>query len=262
MSNASNSPPRILPLTTGHNFRDIGGYPAHDGKKVRWRQVFRSGYMSRIEGADVTQLEALGIDTICDFRANGERKRHPTRWHENSDTILWSRDYSFSAASFQPGVDFETVQAAQMHETMMQLYRDLPFEQAANFRELFARIAAGRLPLVFNCSAGKDRTGVAAAVLLSLLGVPRTIIETDYMLTNDSINGLITHLSSIPKYDDFVMNNQDHALPLLRAEPEYLATSFDVIERRHGSVENYLDAEIGISRNDQALIKERLLEPA
>jgi protein-tyrosine phosphatase len=256
------TPDRILPLTTGHNFRDMGGYRAADGRVVKWRQLFRSGFMSKIAGDDAAHLVALGIDTICDLRANGERETRPTKWHDMAKTELWVRDYDFSAGALFELIKRADVMHDEMRATMIEIYRVLPFEQAESYREMFKRLAAGRLPLVFNCSAGKDRTGVAAALILSVLGVARDVIEEDYLLTNSAISGLISYMENEPKYREFVIGRREHAMPLLRAESEYLATSFAVIEAQHGTVANYLTDILDITADEQAAIRAHLLEAA
>ncbi len=250
---------RILHLATGHNFRDIGGYPTHDGRSVKWRQVFRSGYMSSVTGEDAAQLHALGIDTICDLRATGERETRPTRWHTQSSTELWARDYEFSSGALSQLVQRPDVMHGDMHAAMITIYQELPFEQADSYRELFRRLAAGRVPMVFNCSAGKDRTGLASALLLSVLGVPRDVIEEDYLLTNATIDGLISYMETESHYSNFVSSRREHAMPLLRAEPEYLATSYDVIAARHGTVDSYMSDVLGITAADQDAIRAHLL---
>ncbi len=250
---------RLLAAATGQNFRDMGGYEMMDGRRLRWRTLFRSGVMSRIDGDDHAELHALGIDTICDFRANGERERHPTRWHERGGTDLWVRDYDFSSGNLHQMIQQPGVVASEVHSAMSEIYRHLPFEQAPSFSEMFKRLAAGRVPLVFNCSAGKDRTGLAAALILRVLGASPEVIEADYMLTNDAIDGLSSFLIGDPKYANLIADRIEHAQPLLRAEPEYLATSFDVIEAQHGTVECYLQDRLGVSPADRVAIQGHLL---
>lgn len=251
--------PRILARSTGQNFRDMGGYPVMDGRTTRWRTLFRSGVMSRVKDDDHDELHALGIDTICDFRANGERERHPTRWHERGTTELWMRDYDFSSGNLHQMVQKPDVVADDVHAAMTEIYRHMPFEQAPAFAEMFKRLAAGRVPLVFNCSAGKDRTGIAAALILTVLGASPEVIEGDYMLTNDAIEGLSSFLIGDPNYKALIAERIEHAQPLLRAEPEYLATAFSVIESEHGSVEAYLCDHLGVTSADRDAIQGHLL---
>lgn len=253
------APPRMLCLETGHNFRDIGGYPSEDGRHVRWRRVFRSGVMSRITGDDATQLHELGIDTICDLRTNSERRRRPTLWHEGGATTLWERDHQSSGGALTELTERADLSAADVRAVMRDVYKELPYEQADGVRELFRRIAEGHLPLVFNCSAGKDRTGVAAALLLSALGVPRAFIEEDYLLTNEFLPRLIPLLQADSSFGNFVRDRPDAALPLLRAEHEYLAAMFESIAARDGSVADYLQNVAGVTPAELAAIRAELL---
>jgi protein-tyrosine phosphatase len=251
--------PRMVPISTGHNIRDMGGYPAADGKYVRWGMLFRAGYMSDVVGEDAATLQSLGIVTICDLRANGERDLRPTAWHEPSNTELWARDHDVSAADLHKLMESGRVNAKTMRAAMVDLYHALPFVQADSYREMFARLKAGRVPLLFNCSAGKDRTGVAAALILTVLGVSRDIILEDYLLTNATIDNLIRFLGSDGRYSDIVSNRREDALPLLRAEAEYLVASFDVIMAQHGSVDAYLSEILGVSAEDQQAIRSHLI---
>jgi protein-tyrosine phosphatase len=251
---------RILHLPSGHNFRDIGGYQTADGRTVKWRQIFRSGYMSKITGEDREQLHGLGIDTICDFRANGERTERPTVWHEGTPTQLWARDYELSAGALGDLMKEPQVQASQSRASMLAVYRELPYEQADSYREMFDRIAAGRVPLVFNCSAGKDRTGVASALVLTLLGVPRSVVEEDYLLTNATIDGLFQFMAESERYKAFVTDRREQIMPVMMADKEYLDTSFDVIEREHGTVENYARDVLSLTDDAIAAIRTYLLD--
>ena len=220
--------------------------------------LFRSGFMSKISADDSATLRALGIDTICDLRANGERAERPTQWHEGSATELWARDHHFSTGAIAALIERTDVVASQTRDSMIEVYRELPWKQAESLRELFGRIA-GRLPLLFNCSAGKDRTGIASALLLTLLGVPRATIVQDYLLTNQAMDGLVAFMADSPRYRVFVEARREQAMPLLRAEPDYLATSFVAIQERHGSVDGYLREVIGLSAGDFDTIRGRLL---
>lgn len=143
-----------------------------------------------------------------------------------------------------------------MRETMLALYRALPFDQAESFSRLLRLIAAGELPLLFNCAAGKDRTGVFAALLLDLLGVSRDVIVADYLLSNAYFDGARQRFLTSYGRDDI---DPDVWEPLLRVEGEYLDACFAEIELRHGGTKGYL-AWLGLSRADIAAIRSHLLE--
>ncbi|HLY57705.1 MAG TPA: tyrosine-protein phosphatase [Stellaceae bacterium] len=250
----------MLRLETGQNFRDLGGYPAADGGRTRWRRLFRSGSMSRIAGADIDRLTALEIRTICDLRTNGERSRHPTAWCASSATAIWHRDHERSSGAIAPLLAQSDLTADGVRTVMQDAYRSMPFEQAPSYRELFLQVAAGRLPLVFHCSAGKDRTGIAAALLLTAIGVPRHVVEEDYLMTNETTATLVQFVESDPRYGPFLRAWGDTAKPLLRAEPDYLSAMFEAVETRHGSVEAYLREALELPEQTVPAIRAALLE--
>jgi protein-tyrosine phosphatase len=144
---------------------------------------------------------------------------------------------------------------------MIEVYRNLPFEQAASYRELFLRIAGGRLPLLFHCTAGKDRTGVAAALLLSAIGVPRRTILSDYLFTNEFMTTLVPFLERDSRYGAFLRKWRAVVTPLLRAEPEYIEAMFEAVATRHGGVEAYARDALSLHESVVPAIRTALLEP-
>jgi protein-tyrosine phosphatase len=251
---------RVLPLESVQNFRDLGGYATADGRRVRWRRLFRSGTMSPLSAADTDRLHALEIKAICDLRTNAERERHPTLWCEGTKTALWHRDHERSSGVIASLLNRAALTESDTRAIIEEAYRTMAFEQAPSYRALFLMIAAGQVPLVFNCSAGKDRTGIIAALILSLIGVPRQAVLEDYLLSNANVARLRTHLESDPRYGPFIMSAGDAALPLLRAEASYLAVMFDSIEQRHGSVEGYLRNALELPKETLPAIRKVLLD--
>jgi protein-tyrosine phosphatase len=175
---------RQLPLAGGCNFRDLGGYATKDGRRVKWHSLYRSGAMDRLSDAHFAQLRTLGLRTICDFRSQDERTNAPTSWERLEGVRYWSRDYHHGIGDLNRLLAADTITLAGDRAVMSDIYRRLPLEQEAAYRELFAMLARGELPLLFNCSAGKDRTGLAAALVLTALGVPYDLIVEDYELSN------------------------------------------------------------------------------
>jgi len=249
----------LLPLEGGFNLRDMGGYATGDGRTVRRGMLFRSGVMSLLTEADEAHLAGLGIATVCDLRRPGERRRDPTRWCEPAGVFYWSRDYTETSGALGEMLRGEVVTAAQMEAKMLGLYREILVDHAPSYRFLFERLAAGHVPLLFNCSAGKDRTGVAAALILSALGVPRETILADYLLTNDFadfarlLDGRQSAVSDLSSLDADVLR------PLLAADAAYLAVAFDSLDRDHGGIDAYL-AAIGVDASVKARLQEALLD--
>ena len=258
---------RLLPLQGGRNFRDLGGYLAHDGRRVRWGRLFRSGVMSYLTDSDHAHLDAIGLRVVCDLRTQREREREPTHWRPQE--VAWMQwDYDPGQTSLRSYLDGESEFTPEVtRQCMLRLYRALPSLFAPQYAQLLQRLAAADLPLVFHCSAGKDRTGLAAALVLSALDVPVETIMEDYRLTDELVDleaALFQHpRSSIGVGDEYsVLSRVDRAarMPLLRAAPEYLETALEQIAREHGSIESYLSGPLGLTTDARDALRAQLLE--
>jgi protein-tyrosine phosphatase len=248
---------RFLPLERGHNFRDLGGYRTDDGRHVRRGMIFRSGSMSDLTEDDVEQLARLGIVCICDLRTTSERTKHPTRWHDATRVRMLARDYDHSEGSL---ASLTMGDGKEVRGRMISLYRRLHEEQRDTYAALFDRLVAGEAPLLFNCAAGKDRTGVAAALILSALGVPREAVIEDYVLSDRYSEPLFALLCSNPRYGLSEDTPRETWLPMTRAFPEYIEAMLDTLDKGYGSVETYLDKELGVDRAAIVRLRDTLLE--
>jgi len=252
---------RILPLAGGHNFRDQGGYPVGDGMRVAWRRIFRSGTLTYLTDDDHAQLESLGIRFICDLRTNRERRNHPSRWISEHDVEVWWRDHDASTADLAAAIA-AAPRTVTARELMNDLYRSLPYDQSTAYTELLKRLASGQLPLLFHCSAGKDRTGVLGAILLDLLGVDRATVIADYVKSDDHYDRLLAMFLRDRHIHDIDSSDPERFAPLLRADPAYLQACFATIEQAHGSGEGYAREILGLSAGEITSIRERLVVPA
>ena len=250
---------RTYTLSGGHNFRDMGGYPATAGKSVAWGRLFRSGTLANLTDEDHDTIETLDIRFICDLRTTRERSNYPTRWLAEHAAEFWSRDYDMSDANLYAAVNSPDGNTAEVRETMLRLYRTLPYEQAASYSELLKRIAAGHVPVLFHCSAGKDRTGVFGALILDLLGVDRDVTIADYVLTDEHYDNLFAMFLRDRKLHDIESIDPVLIDPLLRADADYIEAMFAEVERRHGSTEAYAIEALGITPAEIAQIRAALL---
>jgi protein-tyrosine phosphatase len=170
---------RLLPLQGGSNFRDLGGYRTDDGRQVRWGRLYRSAVMSGLTAADMDYLSSLGIELVCDLRSRQERASQPNPFLQTQSPQVVATDYDM--------LPLTALQNATTSEEAISAFADVyvQFTQALapQYTDLFARLVRRQTPLAFNCSAGKDRTGMAAALILSVLGVPRQTVIEDYALT-------------------------------------------------------------------------------
>lgn len=247
-------------------FRDIGGLATLDGRQVRRRRVFRSDALERLSPRDQDTFRALGIRTVCDLRSDGERVCHPNRLPrghacEQIHFGILTDVRAGEAKVFD--VLRRSPDAAGAREMMLRLYRGMPEAFEPHLGPLLRRIAGGALPMVIHCTAGKDRTGFAVAVLLSLLGVGRTDIVDEYLLTTREAPRperlahvrelLALHLGHSPQPG--VVES------VLGAAASYLEAALDTVEARHGSVERYLRRACGLDAAELEAVRRALLDP-
>lgn len=257
-ASADISDSRHLGLASAFNLRDFGGYPTADGRTVRRGMLYRSGTMALLNEADAQHLRSLGIQAICDFRRGNERSAEPTVWH-GSDVDYFCRDYDESSGILSEMLKHRDATPEDMRQAMLALYRAIPLDHAESYRAMFAQIAGGRVPILINCSAGKDRTGVGAALILAALGVPRETILADYLLTNDHADWdwLLSQRNTLVARARRV--RADVLAPLLTVDIDYLDCMFAALDEGHGGTTGYL-AGLGIDPVAREALRSRLLD--
>jgi protein-tyrosine phosphatase len=249
-------------LTGAHNFRDIGGHATLGGQRVARGKLFRSGTLAALTDADHAVLDRLGIRVVCDLRSTRERASRPSRFAETASFTQWSRDHETSAGDLVRALAAPGADAQMSRRLMIEAYRTLPYEQAESYGEMFRRIAANDLPLVFHCSAGKDRTGIAAALLLDVLGVPRATVVADYVATDRFIDELVTIIQEDPSWGRLGAVPTSVWEPMVRADPVYIETMFATVEQAHGSAAGFLRDEAGLDDSAIEAVRRNLLTPA
>src|SRR5881227_4063439 len=178
----SGSPARHLALQGASNFRDLGGYPTIDGRTTRWRHIFRSNHLGQLTAADIAVVRALGVRSAFDFRGVEERAAGVCVVNEITVHSLPIEPTVVAALRAELGRGRLTAPVAL--ELMRESYRNYVRHNTASFRNLFGHLLEDRAPLVIHCTAGKDRTGFASALILHALGVSDDVIAEDYLLTN------------------------------------------------------------------------------
>jgi protein-tyrosine phosphatase len=252
---------RLLPLEGGVNFRDMGGYAAGDGRRVRWGMLYRSGTMGRLTPGDRAALAKLGIRTVVDLRSQREQEAEPNHWATaGNGPDYWARPHTEVFGHLHDMIDRGIASADHARAIMANGFRLLPDQQAPAYAELFRRLADGKVPLVFNCTAGKDRTGGAAALVLSVLGVPRDTIVADFHMTDRAVDLRATFNARPHEATDrYAGLDRSIMAPLGEAHPTYVEAFLDGIEERWGSAAGYL-GEHGIGAAMLDDVRGHLLE--
>jgi protein-tyrosine phosphatase len=255
---------RALDFEGGCNFRDLGGYRTRDGQELEWGRVFRTGVLSYFTANDQQRLNQLGVRVICDLRRADERKREPTRWPDiNTRHLRWDDGPTPPTVRLIAAKHPRT--AAGMHAAMIDLYRALPAWMAPRLRSMFEWIAKGDVPILVHCAAGKDRTGIAVALLLAVLDVPHETIVEDYLLTNDFDLlqfGQARHQAQLGvAAGDGPLSAlaEDIRRVLFAAHVDYLNGALDQIASDYGDVAGYLHKEVGVDDAMRLKVRAALL---
>lgn len=258
---------RLLPLEGGRNFRDLGGYQTETGQSVRWGHLYRSGVMSELTDKDYAYLDDLGIKVICDLRTARERADEPTAWKGSEvEYITFPDPTSDDSMGLMAVFQDPDVTPEMVSQTMADAYAGIAEDQTPAYREMFDRLAAGEVPLAFNCSAGKDRTGIGAALLLSALGVPRDTVIADYALSEvyvdymEAFAGDDAELDEDSPYAFLAKLPPELIAPLMRSDPFYIETALADIEGEYGSVMAFLKEEVDVTDEELASIRSQLLQ--
>jgi protein-tyrosine phosphatase len=231
--------PILVPLEGATNVRDLGGYATRDGGRVRTGLVFRSASLAGMTPRDVAALDALGLRTICDLRGVRERERalapldavpHVTVHPLPIEPTVGASLRDIAATREATGEDVMSI----MRRAYVAYVRDFP----DRYRTIFAYAAdPSTQAVLFHCSAGKDRTGFGAALLLTALGVAWDDVLADYMATNRLWQ---------PPEDLFERLPEAVTSVLLRVHEDLLVLAFDTIRADHGTVDAYLEARLGL----------------
>jgi protein-tyrosine phosphatase len=252
---------RVL-LEGDPNFRDLGGYTTTDGRTVRWGRVYRSGSLDTLTDADLTKLDGLGIKLVCDLRAPSEIAVEPDRVPGGAETLR----VPIADDSVDPEVVKKQVLAGDVSSLGApgELLTDGNRKFVTDFKDEYAKIMQRVMdpkyqPTLVHCSAGKDRAGLAAAIVLLTLGVPEKTVMQDYLLSNQyraAENArAITSVSALldPAGVEVVRS-------LVEVRPEYLQAALDMMVKKYGSIDGYIRKGLGITDKERARFKKQMLE--
>ncbi|MFE2297563.1 tyrosine-protein phosphatase [Streptomyces sp. NPDC059445] len=249
------------------NFRDVGGLPTADGRRVRYGRLFRSGHLAHATEEDAAFLTSLGLHTIFDFRNAADQKL------EGPDVELPGvRNVNLPLSDPADGSEFwKMVRDGDIDQLrgllgdgkaanrMINSYRTIISERTAEHSQVLHALADDSVPALMHCAAGKDRAGLSIAVTLLALGVEREAIVTDYLESNAAHRRYKVHRngSSAGAYSPEVM---ELLSPLFDARAEYLTAAFETIEEKWGGVEAYLEQGLGLTPELRERLRARLLD--
>ncbi|GAA0412595.1 tyrosine-protein phosphatase [Streptomyces luteireticuli] len=246
------------------NFRDLGGLPAADGRRVRPGALFRSGHLAHATEEDAVFLDSLGLHTVLDFRNDGDIAE------EGPDvTLPGVRNLNIPMTDPADGKEFwrmvreggpellrTELGEGRAAQRMENTYRAMITGKTAEHSRVVHTLAEGSVPALMHCAAGKDRAGLAIAVTLLALGVPRDAIEADYLESNAPHRRYRLRRSAEAGTTPEV---QELLSPLFEARTGYLAAAFDALDERWGTTEHYLTEGLGLTDTTRERLRALLL---
>ncbi|MFC9126373.1 tyrosine-protein phosphatase [Streptomyces sp. NPDC057099] len=254
-------------LAAVRNFRDVGGLPTVDGRRVRQGVLFRSGHLAHATGEDAAFLTGLGLHTIFDFRNEADQKL------EGPDVELPGvRNVNLPLSDPADGAEFwKLVRDGDLEQLrailsdgkgagrMIASYRTIIKHRTAEHSKVLHALAEDSVPALMHCAAGKDRAGLSVAVTLLAVGVEREAIVEDYLKSNEKHRRYKVRRSGSADsaYSPEVM---ELLSPLFDARAEYLTTAFDTIEETWGGVDTYLEKGLDLSPETRERLRDRLLD--
>lgn len=239
------------------NFRDLGGTTAVDGRQLRLGKLARSGAFDDLspEGAD--RLRDLGFTSVVDLRSAAEQEQHPSALIASGLSALVPPPQSTPAEALRmigaPGVRTEEV-----HQAMTGVYRSGAEDFAVPFRHMFEALLTRPQGILVHCAIGKDRTGMAVALLLAALRVDRAVILSDYLATNNARGDIVATMAArFPRRHHL---SPEVVAPLLAADPLYIHAFWDHLDREYGGELGYLSARLGVKPKDLVDLQAEWLE--
>ncbi len=248
---------RAVKLEGTSNFRDLGGYPAAGGKHVKWGHIYRSADISKLTDADLLALQSRHVALVCDLRGPQEVAQAPDRLPPGARRI----ELPAGSEKIDPRLLTGGAKNVNRDSLMRAVYTNTSFFQA-KYKPMFDELLAlpGDEALLFHCTAGKDRTGIGAALVLAALGVDRRTILQDYAATD--VYWQVGREQSVQRMAQAGMSAEAVAAvrPLLAANPAYLAGTFAAIDKQYGSVDKYLATEMGLTPQRRAALRTKYLQ--
>ena len=259
---------KLLPFEKLHNTRDLGGMKTTDGLTIKSGLLFRSGQLSKINDSDINQLSDV-IHTVIDFRTDNERKEQPDREIPGASNIHIpimdsltagiSREKKADQAMFKKLI-MEPVKAKDyMCNTYRAFVSDYAVSQYSSFLRIVMNASDG---VLWHCTAGKDRAGIASVLVEEILGIPRDEIVMDYLKTNEYLEQDLLFLTDYVKKKSGIENElADEALRyLLGAEKDYIESFYQAVDDKYGNIDRFIRDGLKIDEIEQKKLRAKYLD--
>ena len=255
---------RKLPFTGAHNFRDLGGYKTKDGQTVKWGKIYRSDNLHSLTDEDLKYMKRLNIKSVVDFRSVEERENEPNKLNPDMTQVLLPIKFQpkelddDSIKNFIKDLTFGDLDSSN-------LLRDFNIviveEFAEEYKNFFRHIIENNAePLVFHCTAGKDRAGFASAMILTILGVPREKVIEDYLLTNTYVKDHVDDKMLEIELKTFFRADTDNLRKINLVEERYIQAAFDTIDNKWGGMDRYISEALNLNEEDILKLQDFYLE--
>ena len=259
---------QLIGVTSGRNFRELGGYETLSGKKIKMHKLLRTGNLADLSPFDKQFLTDYGVKYDVDFRSKEEVYNQPDRVPDGVEYIydpVFSEDLTNSSKNLNDLNKQAANDADFGFDHMHYAYEDMIESESAQnaYRKLFEVLLKNdgeNESVIFHCTAGKDRTGFGAMLVLSALGVPFSTIKKDYLLTNittkDFVDSMVEHARQNGRNENVLQSIRD----IQSVRPEYLDHAIKVLNDEYGGINNYLRDVMKLSSADIMKLREIYLE--
>lgn len=250
------------------NFRDMGGYTNKNGETLAHGRLFRSGHFAEVDAATAAQIAAHKITTVIDFRSAPEKDRMRVTWHDPWQPRYVENPIGGNAAAWIKDL-FDRVANApfpadELHAQFILAFQTIPIANADGLKKLFDVLIDdddGNAAL-FHCTAGKDRTGIAGALIMTALDMSEDAVFADFLLTNEAVDLKARAVEAATQVSEKIGRDvsPEAVYPLIGVEPDFLKAALDAMTSEFGSVDRYLTNAMGLTGERREKLKGRLLE--
>lgn len=255
---------RVLKFEAVENVRDYGGYATATGRRLVRGRLIRTAHHARASDADLKRFEALGVSVVVDLRHPDERRKQPSRRPDGWSGAVIESDLDDGERE-APHITFlktTDLTEASARAYMIEAYRRIPFEprHLDLFGRYFRALAETDGAVVIHCAAGKDRTGILAALTHHVAGVSEADLLADYLLTNTAVDlqGRAPAIAAQLEREFGRTASHEAVVAFLGVEPAFLQAAWDAITDRHGSLDGYLEQALGVDADLRARLEARL----